>query len=233
VSPILIADNDRTIHRSTAFRATFDRDLGDQQIYRVAAFESRRARSGEFGCHLWKDPAGFFCRYLSPVVLTERYLFAQYHLNQDSQIWLAVNTQHKQQQGSSHNIGVDHAGTLRSFCEQTGTAIALRMSTSRESDLLLPTTSATTAATTTTSGYYFLNKSDPSYTGGSTRAVKDVDDAGQVVDVPPSNSDPQEFAPRPVGKHKVRRINPCTVRIVSSGPETTRGMCVKNAISMD
>jgi hypothetical protein len=84
------------------------------------------------------------------------------------------------------------------------------MSTSRESDPLLPTTSATT----TTSGYYFLNKSDPSYTGGSTRAVKDVDDAGQVVDVPPPNSDPQEFAPRPVGKHKVRGMNLCMVRIV-------------------
>jgi hypothetical protein len=44
--------------------------------------------------------------------------------------------------------------------------------------------------------YYFLNKSDPSYQGvGSTRAVTDSD-AGPVVEGPPIDSNPQEFAPR-------------------------------------
>ena len=50
--------------------------------------------------------------------------------------------------------------------------------------------------------YYFLNKSDPSYTGGTT--VTDAGDAGQVVEGPPPNSLPEEFAPRSVGKHMVR-----------------------------
>ena len=45
-------------------------------------------------------------------------------------------------------------------------------------------------------GYYFLNKSDPSYQGvGTTSAVTDTD-AGPVIEGPPTDSNPSEFAPR-------------------------------------
>jgi uncharacterized membrane protein YidH (DUF202 family) len=49
---------------------------------------------------------------------------------------------------------------------------------------------------THSSGYYFLNKSDPSYQGvGTTSAVNDTD-AGPVIEGPPIDSNPSEFAPR-------------------------------------
>lgn len=69
--------------------------------------------------------------------------------------------------------------------------------------------------TTSGGGYYFLNKSDPSYQGvGSTSAVTDTD-AGPVVEGPPMDSNPQEFAPRPLNKNRnaVTNSNSTKVRL--------------------
>ena len=52
-------------------------------------------------------------------------------------------------------------------------------------------------------GYYFLNKSDASYQGvGTTSAVTDTD-AGPVIEGPPMDSNPSEFAPRVLTQRNV------------------------------
>jgi hypothetical protein len=52
------------------------------------------------------------------------------------------------------------------------------------------------------SQYYFLNKSNVDYQGGSTATVKDAD-GGVVIEDTPADSDPNEFAPRPLIHHAV------------------------------
>ena len=52
-------------------------------------------------------------------------------------------------------------------------------------------------------GFYFLNKSDASYQGGTTNAVRDTD-GGTVVEDIPVDSHQEEFAPRPIGQLPVR-----------------------------
>jgi hypothetical protein len=67
--------------------------------------------------------------------------------------------------------------------------------------------------TTSGGGYYFLNKSDPSYQGvGSTSAVTDTD-AGPVVEGPPMDSNPQEFAPRPLNKNRAAGTNANSTKV--------------------
>jgi hypothetical protein len=52
------------------------------------------------------------------------------------------------------------------------------------------------------SQYYFLNKSNVDYQGGLTATVKDAD-GGVVIEDTPADSDPNEFAPRPLIHHSV------------------------------
>jgi uncharacterized membrane protein YidH (DUF202 family) len=60
-------------------------------------------------------------------------------------------------------------------------------------------------------GYYFLNKSDPSYQGvGTTSAVTDTD-AGPVVEGPPMDSNPSEFAPRVLVHQQPKKGNNTSV----------------------
>ena len=73
-------------------------------------------------------------------------------------------------------------------------------------------------------GYYFLNKSDPSYQGvGTTSAVTDTD-AGPVIEGPPMDSNPSEFAPRALvhqqQKKGMSNVNPTT----NNGTITSTGV---------
>jgi hypothetical protein len=54
-----------------------------------------------------------------------------------------------------------------------------------------------------TQQYYFLHKANLDYQGGTTATVKDAD-GGAVIEDMPANSDPNEFAPRPLVHHAVR-----------------------------
>jgi uncharacterized membrane protein YidH (DUF202 family) len=65
---------------------------------------------------------------------------------------------------------------------------------SSENDPLL--TSNKHVRTVSGGGYYFLNKSDASYQGVGTSSTVTDNDAGPVIEGPPIDSNPQEFAPR-------------------------------------
>jgi hypothetical protein len=70
------------------------------------------------------------------------------------------------------------------------------------------------------SQYYFLNKSNVDYQGGSTATVKDAD-GGVVIEDTPADSDPNEFAPRPLIHHAVRFLFRWSISLCCSG-----SMCV-------
>ena len=70
-------------------------------------------------------------------------------------------------------------------------------------------------------GYYFLNKSDPSYQGvGMTSAVTDTD-AGPVIEGPPMDSNPSEFAPRVLVQQEKKGTGIATMNRSTNNGTTT------------
>lgn len=93
----------------------------------------------------------------------------------------------------------------------------------RESDPLINNSNNQHNRTASGGGYYFLNKSDPSYQGvGTTSAVTDTD-AGPVVEGPPMDSNPSEFAPRLLVHQQQSKGTIAMTQATNNGSNTTTG----------
>lgn len=90
-----------------------------------------------------------------------------------------------------------------------------------ESDPLINSSNNKHNRTASGGGYYFLNKSDPSYQGvGTTSAVTDTD-AGPVVEGPPMDSSPSEFAPRVLVNQHQKKGAIAKTHTANNGSNTT------------
>lgn len=97
-----------------------------------------------------------------------------------------------------------------------------------ESDPLINNSNNQHNRTASGGGYYFINKSDPSYQGvGTTSAVTDTD-AGPVVEGPPMDSDPSEFAPRVLVHQQQKKGNVTITHDTNNGTNTTTGTTGSN-----
>ena len=97
-----------------------------------------------------------------------------------------------------------------------------------ESDPLIHSSNNQHNRTASGGGYYFINKSDPSYQGvGTTSAVTDTD-AGPVVEGPPMDSDPSEFAPRVLVHQQQKKGNVTIAHGTNNGTNTTTGTTGSN-----